>query len=470
MAAKKSFTASVAPFDEVFHDPEWTYVNRAQLQDCSKFFDADPNVVTGFNFRMDALLNGGIIFKRKGKSMQGHAKDWMSEQFSKFLKDVVRNRWFAGFAACAWEEDEEFVGRPVVLDLTQITVRYRLSIFGRASFRYFYQPRDGISAEVEIKNVMTFSWDPPDSAGNLRSLVLLLAQDHMHETLLSYYSVVAMKGRALPVMITERDKEVYDRENIRAPMARSPTEIAMGMLSNTRQEEATENPERSNVIIQHTEDYFNRTQPAMTDTILTNLASINHMPHFASHYQLAQGRKFTSAPLPEAPTDLLAFRIARLERACALMGVPLAMLTNSTSTGGKKMAEGENSNSFVLFENSQMSLKLELIRCAQTMFYNIYLKAHLQEYLETTKQKDWNTADAAASAEVVVEMPSMPDEGKLIDYYTAGFLKYEALKNYLSSKHGIAIDSFNEKPELTVEEANGHFVDPAPPVAKKAKK
>jgi len=104
------------------------------------------------------------------------------------------------------------------------------------------------------------------------------------------------------------------------------------------------------------------------------------------------------------------------------------------------------------------------------MFYSIHLKAHLQEYLATTPQKEWNTADAADSAEVVVEMPSMPDEAKLIQYYTSGFLKYTALTAYLSSKHGIAPDSFNEKPELTVEEANGHFVDPAPPAAKKAKK
>jgi len=470
MTSKNSFTAAVAPFDEIFNDHEWTYVNRAQLLDCSKFFDADPNTVTGFNFRMDALLNGGIIFKRKGKSMQGRAKDWMSAEFTRFLRSIVRNRWTAGFAACVWEQDDEFVGRPMVLDLTQVVVRYKLSIFGQPQYRYFFQPRDGFSPEVEIPNVLTFTWDAPDSNGNLRSLVLLLAQDHIYETMLGYYSIVAMKGRAMPVMITERDKEVYDRENIRAPTARSPTEIAMGIM-NSRQDEAGENPDKSNVIIQHTEDFYNRTQPAMTDAILTNLASINHMPHFASHYQLAQGRKFTSAPLPEAPTDLLAFRVARLERACALMGVPLAMLTNSTSTGGgKKMAEGENSNSFVLFENSQMSLKLELIRCAQTMFYSIHLKAQLQDYLATTPQKEWNTADAAESAEVIVEMPSMPDEAKLLGYYTAGFLKYEALKNYLSSKHGIAPDSFNEKPELTVEEANGHFVDPQPPAAKKAKK
>jgi len=64
----------------------------------------------------------------------------------------------------------------------------------------------------------------------------------------------------------------------------------------------------------------------------------------------------------------------------------------------------------------------------------------------------------------------MPDETKLLGYYTAGFLKYEALRSYLSTKNGISLDSFHEKPELTVEEANGHFVDPAPPAAKKAKK
>jgi len=222
MTSKNTFTAAVAPFDEVFNDHEWTYVNRAQLLDCSKFFDADPNTITGFNFRMDALLNGGIIFKRKGKTMQGRAKDWMSGEFTRFLRSVVRNRWTAGFAACVWEHDDEFVGRPMVLDLTQVVVRYKLSIFGEPCYRFFHQPRDGFSPEVEIPNVLTFTWDAPDPNGNLRSLVLLLAQDHMFETMLNYYTIVAMKGRAMPVMITEREKEVYDRENIRAPTARSP--------------------------------------------------------------------------------------------------------------------------------------------------------------------------------------------------------------------------------------------------------
>ena len=134
------------------------------------------------------------------------------------------------------------------------------------------------------------------------------------------------------------------------------------------------------------------------------------------------------------------------------------------------MAEGENSNSFVLFENSQMSLKLELIRVAQVLFLSIHLKTHLQEYLSTTPQKDWNLEDATESAEVFVELPAMPQEDKLLNYYTLGFLKYEAVRQYLSTKNGISIDSFNEKPELTVEEANGHFVDPKPPAAKKAKK
>jgi hypothetical protein len=179
-------------------------------------------------------------------------------------------------------------------------------------------------------------------------MMMLLAQDYLHESMLSYYSLVAAKGRALPVLITTKDRDVYDRDNIAAPTARTPDQIRQGLLAN--EDETQENPDKSNQVLNFTEDLYNRAQPAMTDTMLTNIAAFMKMPHYSATYQLAQGRNHVAAQMPEAPADLLAFRIARQERAFSLMGVPLAMVTNSTSNGGGKMSQGENSNSFILFE------------------------------------------------------------------------------------------------------------------------
>lgn len=37
----------------------------------------------------------------------------------------------------------------------------------------------------------------------------------------------------------------------------------------------------------------------------------------------------------------------------------------------------------------------------------------------------------------------------MVSYYQAGWLKYEALRDYLSTKHGLPLDSFEDTPKLT---------------------
>ncbi len=379
---------------------QWVFVSRKQLIRNARFFDNDPNVITGFNFRMDALLNGGIIFSRKRKEMSSSMKEFMTKEFTSFLRQLVRNWWYAGFCAVVWHEHSKFIGRPDCLDLTQVVVQRERSIFhGETKYRYFYQPHNTYKAELEIKNVMTFSWESPDQHGNLRSMVQLLQRDQVYEDMLTYYSLVAMKGRAMPTMITQKDKETYDHDNIQAPTARAYEEI------NGRSDEMDES---QNIfqLVQQTEVFFSHNQPTMTDVFAENVASLQAIPHFSSTFHLAEGRKFTAAPHPEAPTELLTFRVARQERAYALMGVPLAMVSNSSSTSNSKL-QTQNTNSFVLFDNSQQSLKLELLQVAKQMFYAIHLHTFVQEYNENTPQKDRNPMDEANACEVVVEMPSV---------------------------------------------------------------
>ncbi len=390
--------ASVPPFDETFNMDGWVTIDRQQLLDCKRFFDSDPNVQTGFNFRLGALLNGGIIVKRKGKTMTGAAKDWTTKEFNRFLHEVVQYWWAAGFAACVWEEHPKFGGVPRCLDLTQVFTRYQKNIFGNPVARYFWQPPDGVRPEQEIENVLTMWHSPPDPAGNLRSMMMLLAEDARTEAMLSYYLLVAVKGRALPVLITEKDREVYDRDAISAPTARTPEQIRQGLLGS--EDDTQENPDKSNQVIANTENFYDRNNPAMADAFMTSFAAVMRVPHYSATYQLAQGRKHTAAQMPEAPADLLAFRIARQESAFSLMGVPLAMVTTATSVGGAKMGSGENSNSFILFDNAQASLKQQLITVATQMFYSIHLRAHLEDYVANTKPENYNAEDMAKSVEV----------------------------------------------------------------------
>jgi hypothetical protein len=469
MATKaRALQTTVPPFDEVFQQSEYCEVNQQQLRNHKKFFDCDPNVQTGFNFRLGALLNGGIVVKRKGKIMTGAAKEWTTKEFTRFLREVVCNFWYAGYAAAVWEEHPQFGGVPRLLDLTQVRTLYRRDIYGTPIARYVYQA-PGELQECEITNVLTMWHTPPDKDGCVTSMISLLAQDSMTETLMHYYAMIAMKGRALPVLITEKDREVYDADNISAPAALTPEQIRSGQTTATSNE-LQEVSGKVMQVMNATEALYNEMQPAMTGAFTATIAATMKMPHYSTVYQLAQGRKHAAAQMPEGPTDLMAFRIARQERAFSLMGVPLAMVTNATSTGSGKMAQGENSNSFVLFENAQASLKQELISVATQMFYSIHLKAHMEEYLNSTPPDKYNMQDLAESTEVQIMLPSLPDENKLVEWFKAGWYKYDSLIEALATKHCIPIDAFENKPALSVAELAGEFADPAPPPAKKAKK
>lgn len=440
---------------------DWIRVNQVQICRNASFFDSDPNVRTGFNFRMDALLNGGILFKRKKHKMSKAMHEFMSEHFTRLMRQIVRNCWYAGFCALVWHRHDKFVGTPDCLDLTQITTLRPRSIFhgDNEQFRYFHQPHSGNMAEVEIHNVYTFIMDAPDQKGNLRCIIQHLQQDQINEDLMQQYTLIAMKGRCMPVMITEKEHKQYDHENVKAPTARTYAEI-MG------DDEDDDDLNRvDHTIHQQTQEYYARNQPTMTDVLAHNASIIQNMPYFSATYQLAEGRKFVAAPLPEGPeSTLLLFRVARQERAYAIMGVPLAMVSNSSSTSHSKL-QTQNSNSFVLFDNSQQSLKLQLLGIVKTMFYSIHLPTFLAEYRESTPPKDRTPEAEAAECEVTVEMPSIPDENKLVEYYNSGWLKYEDLVSYLSSRHGIAMDSWHMKPQLNLREAND--IDPPEKAAAK---
>ena len=98
--------------------------------------------------------------------------------------------------------------------------------------------------------------------------------------------------------------------------------------------------------------------------------------------------------------------------------------------------------------------------------------AMFADYIAETPEKDWSAKGAAKALEVTVEIPSIPAEDRLIQYYKDGFLKYEPLVSYLSTRHGIPIEHFEEKPQLDIKELNGEFEKPdaAGPAKKKAKK
>jgi hypothetical protein len=463
----------VAGFDELLEDPngEWVTIDPEAIHAAYYTYYYDPNVRTAVSFRMNAMLNGGILIRSSAYNLKPEAMEWQQAQWSRMTREQFRDFICVGFAPGTFDVHLKYGPCPREIDLLQVITRYRLSRLGVPEYEYWYQPNDGTQGMVKIENVTTFTMTAPDNYGNLQSIMTLLGPDMMQEMMINYYSMVAIKSRACLPLITEMPREPYDTNNITVPMATDPKQIALvraaAGLKGSRP--PTEEVDSSVAINTQIRSYYTQTRPAAAHRITSNLGTIQCVPFFSSHTKLEQGRKFVAPPMPDGPSDLvLTFRIARKERVYSLLNVPLAMETNSTSTGTSKQ-QGSNPNSYVLFDNAQQELKLILINCIKTLFRKMHAPDLVRQYMKDTDRSRWTKEGVSKTINIVVELPSMPNEELLMQYYKDGFLKYDSVIEYLSSKHGIDPSKWNPKPGLTIKELAGEFADP-PGVAAKKKK
>jgi hypothetical protein len=468
--------ADCPPFDNMLTRNPTNAMNMDQIRAAFKFYDEDPNVDTCRRIRLDALFNGPVKVTKGGKEAKGEFGNFLSRELKKMACDILRSMCSAGFVACTWKEDPNFIGTPVVLDLPCLEIDHTYEETTN-THGYTYYKRDVTTGQLrEILNVATFTFDAPDAAGCIRSMMMKLRHDNVHETLLTYFDLLATKNRAMPMMITELALAKHDPNNVTSATNR----IAQGGLLQESIPGANVSSDNRGVTttLFEAEKFYescNGDRESAEMHVHNLLQPLLRMPYFAGHSELPQGQTFVSAPMPEGPGELLLkFRLARMERTFTMMGVPLAMLRSDTSVGTNRTThktEG-NSDSFVVFENSQQTLKADMVSIMRSSLYGIYMKQMLKMYMESTPKEEWSLARARESVTLTVEILSLPNEERLEQMYIGGYLKYAAFVSYLSARHGIPIDHFNEKPEITVPEANGIMPETPEggPPKKKAKK
>jgi hypothetical protein len=457
------------PWDLVFNygDPEDGVVLKPEDFDSYyAFLDADPNVQTAMHFRMDAILNGGILFTRNGNTASSIYSEFLTQTYSKLARDIIRQRWATGIVSIACVPHKQHKGVPVCVDQRNFEIRMYTDLLGRQTFRYFIQGSH--QEKIEVRNISTYVYSAPNTDGSLRSLMGLLQSDYIQEQHLTICDMIATKNRAMPIMITEIQAEKYNPQEITAAMTPEQNKV--------REQQRLEKLKQNNAFVlpvkMQSHNYLRGVLDQAGDSVSEKLDPIFNYPFYSSHAKLDQGRTFVAAPLPEAPGEqLLKFRVARQERAYTLLGVPLAMVSNNTSTGGTKIggaASSSNPNSFVLFDNAQQALKKDLINIMQAVINRIQMPSLVDKYLQDTKPSEIDLDECEVKCTIKVELPSVPDEDKLIQWYTLGILSLEAMQRYLGSKHGIPEEAWNKTPEVTVPELNG--VAPEEPAAKKKKK
>jgi hypothetical protein len=448
---------------------KWISLDMPHIQRLMQFFDCDLNVRTAFNIRMDALLAGDIVFKRKNQIMHGdEEKQWYSETYSQFSRDLVRMLWTVGFAACSFVKDEEYIAKPVVLNMDAVDIEYRINALNQPEW-LFYEREEGITSydRKPMEHVHTFWWSDcvPGKAGNIRSYMEALMPDQLYEQQLQGCDLVAASSRCNPPLVTEAVEHKYDPDNV--PSGTNSGKMSHGTGDGPRPEAPTTgsmigggpNAAQSVTELRQITEAI-RTANAYNSS---DIASINEemRRNFARNFQsvplkqfyLYDGRKYIKHTLAEGPgaEAVLKVQETRTDRVLALLGVPSAMLAQHSAVSGKKVL---TENSMMLFNNAQKLLKKQVVIYMTKMYSVIYNYKHaLEEYL-TSKADMKNSKDYEDATRVEILLPGLPTDPELQQLWMTGCLKYEVYCEYVASKHGFEREAFYPKQQLSIEDLN----------------
>jgi len=472
------------------NDPRYVRMDDDTLKRALGLFDNDSNIKTVFQITMNSILSGNIVFRHGGESnrFQESTEDqrWLSHTYGDLCRDIVRHLWSVGFAPVTYVKHPTYVAKPVVLNLERCETYYYKDIFGEPHFRFFERlefPNTsrygsdsvsnlflgtggglGLKVDVnrrEIPNVTVFVSDAPTTDGELRSRIMLLAPDLLFEAHLYSCCWEADRHRCNPPVISQKMSKVPDSKNLSITDRLDTNRIRSVYDGDGNQEGEVRAAQIHQ--LQADRDHMDHVaafmQQGMESTNLDPSGIIKRRKILHNHsiheMHLDTDRQYARHVLPESPHDMLInFRNARMERVLALFSVPMSMISQQSSLGGRtSMTE----NSYIIFLDAQKQLKQLLISYIYEVYRNIYDVMNAYDYVVDTlknKQTAPSSKGLYDSMHCEVTMPGLPPEVTVERLFLLGLLKHEAFVNFLHDKHAIPVEDFNTDPKLTLQEMN----------------
>jgi len=433
-------------------------LDEEQIDELYETFHNDPIVTAASSIALNDLTGGGIVFERKNKTLSDEARRFYSECYLRFLVDLVRSLWMHGFAACVWERHPVYVGVPRVLDLRQLRIRVFEDIINTRHYAFFRRPKfdpmtmgkstfpiSPLLDEEPLDGVIVFETEPPDGQGRLHSRLLAVMPDLRYQQMLQSYHLEATRLASNPVLVEERPEMKYDPENLTFSIV--PPE-SIGHINNGEQEaklsfsELEERTEAARFAynLSRGDSFASATAAARSQAMRLGVRTLE-LPRNAK-----LGRQLQSQDL----SLVLEHRAQCEELVGAMFGVPRGMFAQSTYTRAIK-----NEEAIIMFQRSQMSLKLKLQSFMLRIYYEIYGHHHVQEAIAETTDVEGADEKAEQQASVTITITGVPAPTTISTLYYEGSLKYESYVQLCSSMYGIPSSFFNKEPQLSLQDING---------------
>jgi len=502
--------------NEWFMDPSYGQLHKAAIAHMFRRFDRDPNIRTVSQIYQATLFSGGVMFARPDAKLTESASHWYSTQWTAFGMELDRHQVSIGFAPCVSIPNALYVGVPTVLALERCTVLYKLDVRGVPHFVFFeeldaevcrqysrerYLARGGRAKMPAprrrdkgpfagrragafaggsfdcmyryIPDVVVYVDVAPTCAGALRSKVSVLDDDIEMDDHVYAHTKAALDARSNPPLVIESANQRPTEQTILSSI--QPFAMRLGDGSAPAAEEA---PGFRDAAEAADPAYAQRAAQAAHERKMFDYASLLHsvgssgmarahglaMAHMdrlsadgMREHHIQDGKRYVRHQLPESPDEFfLKFRVASKERVCELLGVPLSMLSQSSSLGKASM----NENSLLIFTSTQKQKKQQLLGYFRDMYARIYLLHHTLHRLKGTpaggvRENRLLPRATGAEAHVEVIMSGLPPDDVVTALFSMGALTFPAFVQYMSSKHSIPKSFFNATCELSLPELNG---------------
>lgn len=409
-------------------------INMKEAANMRELFYSNPVLRIVFDIVTNGLLGGGIIFQRKGYTLNDAADRFNNEVWTRFAIEMLESFWCYGFACCVAEEHENFVAIPRVLALDSVNVWVYRDEMNVRFYRVFR--RDDEVNPIEDVQVFEMSGDAPGEDGELRSRLKTLDPELQFLRRLETYYLNASANMADPLQIIQQRPEVYNNSNLTMGLVNEET------LTKDRGVSASGKHRMDMEYLRLMLD-FNRQQVtgmATPEVIKRHESRASNILYLESNEEVKNGSTASASPL------LLQYRSAVEEHISALFGVPRSMFAQNSGVRSNDHEANQE-----MFRNQQTKLQGELVQIIERFYNLIHGHTIYREALSVVA----NHAVALRESMVTVCLPGIPAPETLTRLYREGTLKYDAYCYFMCRIYHLPVESLEAKPKLDLETVNG---------------
>lgn len=442
---------SVMAFDNIatrLAEEGFVQLSPESIEQIHRLYIYDRTVRIASETSLSSLLNGGIMFRLKSKTMEGSAADSMANTWLPFTRRVVASLWKYGLVVWGTRKCPVLGAVPFVVDLTSVAVHMKRELDGTAEYVVMEKDVCGDHSQPRIiTDVRVYESRPPSRSGELESIMKTIYHASSRLRLAESLEDRAASINAHPELVMESTQDPEDDAG--AVFGDMPQWTEAGVARG-----GARPPNPVTTALNDLAFYKNALRGMMLPETARNSA-----PHIPLRY-LPRGYRATGATQVSGPTYVDELRESYEEMVGALFGVPRSFWAQFSASRSSNSPDAR-----LMHENQQRSLKQHVVPFLSTVFRATHGKT-LPEVANASKKKqsrqDTRVAYRTKHTEIIdgvdsiitdsvlysaedmdVMLPGLPPVERFLHYYELDLVSPEVMVEFISQVHGVPLQEMN---------------------------